>query len=174
MKITTLGWLLLLHLGSGLSAQTPPQIPRTLLRLHSTYRQAGHGLRLSDGDLFIWTDRSTTNIVSQASNTSLLPPPWVRDSKTAIGSSADFATLTAVLADNQIGQQTGNCSMPMTVPDTGTFEMTWYSRGFRKNVFVFEVNGKSPPCPPEIARIMNGIRAYVAAAWVGLVDRSVQ
>jgi hypothetical protein len=174
MKITTLGWLVLLHLGIGLSAQAQPPLTRTLLRLHSTFRQAGHGFRFIDDDIFIWTDRSTTVITSQASNTSPLPPPWFRESKTAIGSPADFATLTAVFADNQIGQQTGNCSVQMTVPDTGTFEITWYSRGFRKNVFVFEINGTTPPCPPEIPRILNGIRAYVAAAWVGLAGRSVQ
>ncbi|MEA2692952.1 MAG: hypothetical protein QOJ16_2339 [Acidobacteriota bacterium] len=165
MKIVTLGWLLLLHLGLGLSAQAQPLIPRALLRVHASYAQSRHGLRLIDEDIFVSTDRSVEEIESFASNTSSLPPPWFRQSKTATGSAQDFATLVAVLADNQVGQQTGNCSVPVTVsPDSGWFEITWYSRGLRKNVIVAQINGSTPPCPPEIARILHGIEVYAAAA----------
>ena len=172
MKALTLGWLLLLLLGMGLSAQAQPPIPRALLRVHASYLLAGHGLHLVDSDLFISIDRSVTAVVSLANNTNPLPPGWSRQSKSAFGSPEDFATLVAVLADNRIAQQTGNCSVQVTlISVSGTFEVTWYSRGTGKNVLAVNVNanGSSPPCQPEIARILSGIKVYSDSAGVSAI-----
>jgi hypothetical protein len=168
MKTITRGWLSLLLLGTALSAQSQTPI-RSLLRVHSSHSQSGHGLELTDEDVFIATDRSVERIASLAQNGSLLPPSWLRESKTAIGSPADFATLTAVLTDNQVGQQAGACSVPppVALPSAaGSTEITWYSRGVRKSVFVIEINGASAPCSEEVQNILSGIEAYEVAAGV--------
>lgn len=163
-----LGCLALLQLGLVLpaAAQTPA---RSLLRVHSSFAQARHGFRLADEDLFLATDRSIRSISTSVTNTSSVPPPWLQNAQVVTGSPAAFTTLTTLLADNRIGQlepQDGPCSgaFPISQGDSGTVEVTWYSRGQRKTVFVVEVNGSSPPCSPEILHIVNGIAAYVRAA----------
>ncbi len=168
MKTMMLGGLTLLLFGTGLSAQSQAPI-RSLLRIHSSSSQSGHGLELTDEDVFIATDRSVELIASLAQNGSLLPPSWLRERKTTTGSPAAFATLTAVLADNQVGEQSGVCSVPppVALPSaTGSTEITWYSRGVRKSVFVIEINGASAPCSEEVQNILNGIEAYEVAAGV--------
>src|ERR1700709_1723880 len=106
MKTLMLGWLSLLLVGTVLSAQNQAPI-RSLLRVHSSHSQAGHGLRLADGDLFISTDRSVESLGSLAQNVTLLPPPWLRVRQLVVGSPQDFATLNAALADNRVGEQSG-------------------------------------------------------------------
>ncbi len=168
MKAMMLSGLTLLLFGAGLSAQNQAPI-RSLLRVHSSSSQSGHGQELTDEDVFIATDRSVERIASLAQNGSLLPPSWLHETKTATGSPADFATLTAVLADNQVGEQSGACSVPppVALPSaTGSTEITWYSRGIRKSVFVIVVNGASAPCSEEVLNISNGIQAYEVAAGV--------
>lgn len=176
MQLTVVGGLLLLSVVLEGSAQAQTSIPRALLRVHSSFSQGGHGLHLADGDLFVATDRTVLGIVSRANNAGTLPPPWTFESKAATGSPRDFATLVAVLADNRIAQQTGDCSLVSAVSpaDSGSFEITWYSRGLRKKVILAEINGSLPPCAPEIARILSGIVTYALAGGVPVIVLSVE
>ena len=173
MKTAALGWLSLLLFGNVLSAQDQ-RPPRSLLRVHSNSYQEGHGFLLSDGDLFIAVDRSVESIGSLAQTGNPLPPPWLHQRQIAIGSAKDFASLTAVLAENRVGQQTGVCSVTsVALPSAyGTTEVTWYSREARKSVFAIEVNGSTPPCPPEVLNLVSGIRAYTVAAGILLSSTS--
>ncbi len=82
-----------------------------------------------------------------------------------VGSPAAIAQLKSKLGENQVGLQT-SCLLTPSDEVSGTYEITWYGRGFRRNAFV-AYNGDAgagfPACPPEVQEIVNAIDVFEAA-----------
>ena len=82
-----------------------------------------------------------------------------------VGSPAAVAALKSKLAENHVGIQT-SCLLNPNNEVSGSYEITWYGRGFRRNVFIAyygDAGAGFPACPPEVQQIVNAIDAFEAA-----------
>jgi hypothetical protein len=143
--------------------------PHTVIRVHASYFGGGHGLVYWDEDLFILNDGTVTASLTRESPTTSLPPPaWYAHIGTGAGTADDLATLYQALADGHVGIQSGGCAIQACAPISGTYEITWYGRGVRRNTFVLSLD-EPPPfplCPPEVNAIVVAIEGYAAKAGV--------
>lgn len=82
-----------------------------------------------------------------------------------VGAPAAVAALKTKLGENQVGLQT-SCLLTPSDEVSGTYEITWYGRGFRRNAFIAyygDAGAGFPACPPEVQEIVNAIDGFEAA-----------
>jgi hypothetical protein len=82
-----------------------------------------------------------------------------------VGSPAAVATLKTKLGENQVGLQT-SCLLTPSDEVSGSYEITWYGRGFRRNALVAyygDAGAGFPSCPPEVQQIITAIDVFEAA-----------
>jgi hypothetical protein len=82
-----------------------------------------------------------------------------------VGSPAAVAALKTKLAENQVGLQT-SCLLTPSDEVSGTYEITWYGRGFRRNAFIAyygDAGAGFPSCPPEVQQVITAIDVFEAA-----------
>lgn len=147
------------------AAGTLPDVDLTpLLRVHSTllFRflpDPSVGDLLEDGDLFVSQGGATT---------------WVRllrregesfRTETFIGAGrADFLRqLKGRLGSNRAGFLEDCAIVDPEAATTGTYEVTWYGRGGRRNSFTFTLTGDAgalPVCSPDAELLFETIFGY--------------
>jgi hypothetical protein len=79
-----------------------------------------------------------------------------------VGSPAAIAQLKTMLGQNQVGIQT-SCLLDPNTEVNGTYEITWYGRGPRRNSFVVyygTAGAGFPACPLEVSKIVQAIREF--------------
>jgi hypothetical protein len=149
------------------SAAQAPVFEAALLRVHSTtlHYPSSTGQGYYDADLFISGEGYTQGVLIAFSATA---GRWLAQPSTGQASTRQLDRLRSALDANQVGLQQGACVlMPSPFQLSGTTELGWYSRSFRRSDLTVSVsNGPSadtPPCPPEVCQILGAIAAYAGA-----------
>ena len=150
----------------ALPGAAQPPSSQALLRVHAALTVFAQGPELVDEDLFVHGDGLATGSLALSREGACASCYWSTAIVQGSGSSEQFAALQAALGVNKVGVQAGGCVVQSVMPGTGTYEVTWYGRGSRRNSWLVQVGGEGEPCAVEVSNIIRAIETYSSQAHV--------
>ncbi|HVT61666.1 MAG TPA: hypothetical protein VHR45_25115 [Thermoanaerobaculia bacterium] len=147
-----------------------PPSSQALLRVHASLTEFWHGRAFVDVDLFVHGDGAVTGSLTASREVTCIDCRWPTTSGQGSGSAEQFATLLAVLTENRIGSQSGDCIVGaenrQNMPASGTYEVTWYGRNARRSSLRVQIGNDTDSCPAEVSNIIRAIETYASQARV--------
>jgi hypothetical protein len=89
--------------------------------------------------------------------------PFENNFLRGVGSPAAAAALKRTIAVNQIGLQASCLIDPNSEEGSGSYEITWYGIGFRRNAFTVYYGPAGigfPACPTQVQQILGAIQEF--------------